>query len=252
VGIPPIGFVFSVLFDSATPDSPFKDARVRQAVEYAIDKVAMTQGIGLGTQFPAYQFAISPPVGQDPWYLPDQPKREFNVAKAKQLLTEAGYPNGFTYPLVSDVRIRQDQVVAIQTYLKAVGINTTLDMADVTRAASFGKDGWKGLLVPGFPYFSSFTQWLAVFDDPVMTNPSMYYPAGWKAGWDAVPAEIDNAKRVAMMRTLLKQAYDEAIQIPYLQDGPRYVTDGTIMDMKWDVPGVNGGYDAVNVWLKKK
>jgi len=252
VGIPPIGFVFPIIPDGANPDSPFKDQRVREAVEYAIDKVAMTQGIGLGTQYPAYQFAISPPVGQDPWYLPDQPKREYNVAKAKQLLADAGYPNGFSYPLVSDVRARQDQVVAIQTYLKAVGINTTLDMADISRASTFGKDGWKGLLVPGFPYFSSFTQWLAVFNDPVMTNPSMYFPAGFKAGWDDVASETDYDKRMTKMRALLKICYDQALSIPYLQDGPRFVDDGTIQDMNWDVPGTNGGYDAVNVWLKKK
>jgi peptide/nickel transport system substrate-binding protein len=252
VDIPPIGFVFPIIPDGANPDSPFKDVRVRQALEYAIDKESMIAGIGLGTQFPAYQFAISPPVGQDPWYLPDQPARKYNPAKAKELLAAAGYPNGFNYPMISDVRIRQDQVVAVQTYLKAVGINTTLDMADVSRASSFGKDGFKGMYMPGFPYFSSFTQWLAVFNDPVMTNPAVYFPPGFKAGWDEVSSEVDFNKRITKMKALLKTCYDEAMLIPYLQDGPRYVDDGKIMDMKWDVPGTNGGYDAVNVWLKKK
>ena len=250
--IPPIAFVFTILFDSASPDSPFKDVRVRQAVEYAIDKVAMTSGIGLGTQWPAYQFAASPPLGQDAWYLPDLPKREYNPAKAKQLLAEAGYPNGFSYPLISDVRIRQDQVVAIQTYLKAVGIETKLDMADVLRASSFGKDGWKGILVPGFPYFSSFTQWLAVFNDPVMTNPSRYLPPGYRAGWDEVAGEIDYDKRMTKMKALMKQAVDEALHVPYLQDGPRYVDDGRIQGMNWNVPGQNGQFDFENMWLKKK
>jgi peptide/nickel transport system substrate-binding protein len=252
VDIPPLGFVFTVIPDSANPDSPFKDIRVRQALEYAIDKVSMTQGIGLGTQFPSYQFATSPPVGQDPWYIPDLAKREYNPAKAKELLAAAGYPNGFSYPLLSDVRARQDQVVAIQTYLKAVGINTTLDMADVMRASTFGKDGFKGILVPGFPYFSSFTQWLAVFNDPVFTYPTVYFPQGFKQAWADVAGEIDGNKRIEKMKALMKQAVDETIQVPYLQDGPRYVDDGTIVDMKWDVPGVTGGYDAANVWLKKK
>jgi peptide/nickel transport system substrate-binding protein len=252
VDIPPIGFVFPVVPDSANPDSPFRDQKVREALEYAIDKVSMTQGIGLGTQYPSYQFAISPPVGQDPWYVADLPKREYNPAKAKALLAEAGYPNGFSYPLLSDVRARDDQVVAIQTYLKAVGINTTLDKADVMRASTFAKDGFKGILIPGFPYFSSFTQWLAVFNDPIFTYPTVYFPQGFKQAWSEVAGEINEVKRMEKMSTLMKQAVTEAIMIPYLQDGPRYVDDGTIMDMKWDVPGVNGGYDAVNAWLKKK
>jgi len=251
VDIPPLAFVFSVIPDSANPDSPFKDVRVRQAVEYAIDKEAMCSGIGQGTQFPAYQWSKQPPLGEDGWYIPDLPQRKYDPAKARELLKEAGYPNGFTYPIVSDVRIRQDQVVAIQTYLKAVGINTTLDMADVARASTFGVQGWKGLLVPGFPHFSSFTQWLAAWNDPVFTNPSMYKPAGWKENWDAVTSEIDFDKRMTKMKALLKQAYEEALMVPYLEDGPRYVTDGKLMDMQWDVPGVSGGYDAANMWLKK-
>jgi len=253
VAIPPLGFVFSIIPDGALPDSPFKDVKMRQAIEYAIDKVAMAEGIGLGTQFPAYQWAASPPLGQDAWYVADLAPRKFDVAKAKALIAEAGYPNGLNYPLISDVRARQDQVVAIQTYLKTVGINTTLDMADVARASTFGTKGWgKGIYIPGFPNFSSFSSWIQAFHDPVMTQPMRFKFAGWDEGWDAVAAEVDYDKRIAKMKDMMRQTYEQAVQIPYIQDGPRYVTDGNIMDMKWDATGVNGLFDAVNVWLKKK
>jgi ABC-type transport system substrate-binding protein len=252
VGIPPLGFVFSFVPDSANPDSPFKDVRVREALEYAVDKAGLAKGIGKGTQFPAYQAAVEPPLGQDAWYIPDAPKREYNVAKAKELLAAAGYPNGFECALTTDVRARQDQIVALQTYFKAVGISTKLDMADVGRASTFPKDGWKGILVGGFPNFSSFTQWVTAYNDPTFVYPSASKPEGWKEGWDAVIAEIDYDKRITLMKNLLRKNYEGAYRIYYIEDGPRYVTDGTIQDIDWDGHHINGYFDAVNVWLKKK
>jgi len=251
VGIPNLGFVFSIIPDSANPDSPFKDAKVRMAMEYAIDKASMATGIGKGTQWPAYQCAASPPLGNDPWYMADVAPREYNVDKAKQLLAEAGYPNGFSYTLVSDVRIRQDMVVAIQTYLKAVGIDTKLDMADVARAATFSKDGWNGILMPGFPNYSAFASWVSTFSDPVMKSISNYKPAGWREGWDEVAAEVDYDKRMAKAKDLLRVLYNEALQTPYLQDGPRYVMDSKVQDINWGGGHTNGFFDPVNVWIKK-
>jgi peptide/nickel transport system substrate-binding protein len=252
VGVPPLGFVFSFLPDSANPDSPFKDARVRQALEYAVDKVNMAKGIGKGTQFPAYQCAVEPPLGQDAWYMADIPNRAYDVAKAKQLLADAGYPNGFSCALTSDVRARQDTIVALQTYFKEVGINTTLDMADVGRASTFPKDGWKGILVGGFPNFSSFTQWVTAFNDPMFNYPSALKPEGWQTGWNTVIAEVDYDKRMTMMKDLLRKNYEGAYRISYLEDGPRYVTDGTVHDIDWDGHHINGYFDAANVWMSKK
>jgi len=243
-----LAFVFSMLPDSAVADSPFAKLEVRQAAEYAIDKVGMANGIGQGTQFAATQLS-SPSNG---WYLKDYPARNFDVAKAKALLTTAGYPNGFTYPMIADVRMRQDQTVALQSYLKDVGINLTLDVADVARITSLQQNGWKGLMVPGFPNWSSFSSWTNRFVSTTITYPSAATPPGWKDGWNAVIAEPDYNKRMTAMQTLLKQVYDQALIIPYIYDAPRYVTDGRIMDMAWDTRNLNGYFAADNVWLAPK
>ncbi|MBI4765345.1 MAG: ABC transporter substrate-binding protein [Deltaproteobacteria bacterium] len=71
--------------------SPFKDERVRQAMDHCLDraKIASTLWGRLGI-----------PIGQgfdpkdSPWGFEDIGYREYNITKAKQLLKEAGYPNG--------------------------------------------------------------------------------------------------------------------------------------------------------------
>jgi peptide/nickel transport system substrate-binding protein len=243
-----LAFVFSVVPDSANADSPFAKVQVRQALEYALDKAGMAKGIGLGTQYPAVQLGTS----KDPWYIKDYPTRSYDLAKAKQLLADAGYPNGFSYPLISDVRMRQDQTVAIQSYLKEAGMNLTMDVADVARMTSLQSNGWKGLMIPGFPNWDSFSSWTNRFLNPTLTYPSAATPPGWKDGWNKMAATVDFNQRMTMMRDWLKQNYDQAYVIPYIYDSPRYVTDGTVMDMSWDARNTNGYFDPANVWLKKK
>ena len=84
-------YLSGFVVDSKNPDSPFADVRVRQALEYAIDKQAICDTIGFGFWTPAYQAAA-----QGSWaYNPDVVGYPYNPTKAKQLLAEAGYPNGF-------------------------------------------------------------------------------------------------------------------------------------------------------------
>lgn len=101
-------------------DSPLKNQKVRQALNYAIDKQALIQGVldGNATQIatiatPQYQFydaAIAP--------------YEYNPEKAKQLLAEAGYPDGFDIQLsvTESYMSGQDVAQAIAGQLEKVGI----------------------------------------------------------------------------------------------------------------------------------
>ncbi|MHB9091661.1 MAG: ABC transporter substrate-binding protein, partial [Chloroflexota bacterium] len=71
--------------------SPFKDVRVRQAANYAIDRVGMHKALGFGVGEPHhYPYWLKGTAGYDESIL----KYEYNPAKVKELLTQAGYPNG--------------------------------------------------------------------------------------------------------------------------------------------------------------
>ena len=132
----------SVLTDSAYPDSIFTDIRLRRAVEYAIDKQAICDTIGYGYWEPLNQ-AAKP--GGWAWN-PDVVGYPYNPDKARELLAEAGYPDGFKtqlHVLSRPVDI-PDSMTAVQGYLAEVGIDADLFLYDRGGAwhAIAAKGGW--------------------------------------------------------------------------------------------------------------
>jgi ABC-type transport system substrate-binding protein len=143
-----VGFVDSIWPNTSDPDSVWNDVRLRYALDYAIDKAAVAQAIGMGEYPPLYQLA---PPGE--WgYRPDYPERRYDPEKAKALLAEAGYPDGLKTTLIlQNVPSGIDACTAIKQYLDAVGIETELDVADAGR---FFGTVW-GTAQPGLSYMWS-------------------------------------------------------------------------------------------------
>jgi peptide/nickel transport system substrate-binding protein len=78
-----------------TRDIPFKDARVRRALNYAVNRQPIVDIIFEGKTVPANQPAGRAVLG----YNASLPMFNYDPAKAKKLLAEAGYPNGFKFVL---------------------------------------------------------------------------------------------------------------------------------------------------------
>ena len=134
---------YGLVPDSADPKSPFANLKVRQATAYAIDTELIVKSILLGGAEAINQYAYKAHWG----YNPNVIGYPYNPNKAKQLLAEAGYPNGFktkiTYWNFSDIPLA---IAAVQAYLKAVGIDAELDPADYGRWFQiFGGGKWEGL-----------------------------------------------------------------------------------------------------------
>jgi peptide/nickel transport system substrate-binding protein len=124
------------------PDSPLVKKKVREAIEYAINRPALANVLGFGQFEPLTQIVPS----FSPAYNKGFDLRPYNPEKAKQLLAEAGYPNGFSVSIMTVAQSR-DAATAVQNYLADVGIKADIDIADFGRyaAALFGGKGWDGL-----------------------------------------------------------------------------------------------------------
>jgi len=106
-------------------EKPFDDVRVRQAMAYGINRKAVTDVMTEGLVGPNSQWYPKGFVGYDATLDSIYP---YDVAKAKQLLTDAGFPNGFTFNAVigdtSTSYIQQNEL--IQGQLKQIGVTMNI------------------------------------------------------------------------------------------------------------------------------
>lgn len=116
-----VGFL---LLDAAarTPDSPFGDVKVRQAVAHAIDRTSIVDALLKGSSQVINSSCFPSQFGCDT----DVKTYDYDPEKAKALLAEAGYPDGFTTDFYA--YRNRDYAEAISSYLNAVGIKTNFNM----------------------------------------------------------------------------------------------------------------------------
>lgn len=116
--------MFYLNTESATP---MKDKRVRQAVEYAIDKEAIVQAVCYGFGTPAY--AIVPESVVE--YKPVKEPHTYNLEKAKELMKEAGCENGFSMEIwTSSLQTNTEICQVVQEQLAAINIKADILVQD--------------------------------------------------------------------------------------------------------------------------
>ena len=118
---PPAGQV-SAKDGSALPKNPYLDIRVREAIDLAIDRKALAEIAMEGLGKPVNQVVTPSIFG----YNKALPERKYDVAAAKKLMADAGYPNGFklAFSFTQDRLPGDTQVgTTIAQMLAAIGID---------------------------------------------------------------------------------------------------------------------------------
>jgi len=200
-------------------DPILKDARVRQALAYAIDRRPMLEYLLRGFARPAR--SVLPP---ESWaYNGDVPAYNYDPARARQLLEQAGYPavNGMRFHLTMKASTEEStrlMAAVLQQQLRQVGI--ALDIRTF-EFATFFSDVTHGL----FQLYS--LRWIGGNEDPdifeYIFHSAKFPPNGANRGYFTDPrvdALIDQARHELDQNTR-KQIYAEiqrslADQLPYL------------------------------------
>ena len=196
--------------DSTQP--PFDDVRVRMAVSHAIDREGLVSAIQRGFGTPLAGIFIPQTFGFDPSVQP-----EYNVEKAKELLAEAGYPDGFevefdtfTGSITDHSRVAE----AIVGMLEEVGIEASLNVADI---ATWGPQRLANATSPIYNY--SFGD--AYFDHgpnlkTFISGAQGYYYSGdeeLEALIDEALASFDDEERSALYSEIIRQFYEKGILV---------------------------------------
>jgi peptide/nickel transport system substrate-binding protein len=105
---------------------PLGDVRVRQALNYGIDRAAVANVIGAGHGRPTAQMAVP---GDDSFDASLDKRYPYDPEKARQLLAAAGYPKGFSLRTLSTTIVAMDQFgQAVSGQLAKVGVKLDLDV----------------------------------------------------------------------------------------------------------------------------
>jgi peptide/nickel transport system substrate-binding protein len=244
------GSMWVLTFDSRNSEI-FAKAKVRQAIEYAVDKEAICAGPGVGLYKPAYQ--IVP--GDSPYYNKSCPPRRYDPKKAKKLLAEAGYPNGFSFKGFFQDTTWKDGVVAVQSYLDAVGIKMEIVYVN---AAAYSQIRALGKLDKGaatHATLNTYSNSLFVMDFYFRSDSAIYQFMSRPAGSDALIAQA-KASKVAAETTKINQqisklVYDDATVIPLWLNPRIVVLDKTVQNSGWFINrDSNNNKFGTATWLK--
>ncbi len=130
-----------------TKKKPFDDVRVRQAIAHAIDKDAIIEGVYNNVGKKANSTLGPKVIG----YSPNVPSFPYDLDKARALLAEAGYPNGFKASVyLNDNKARINVAEVLQAQLKMIGIDLEVKVMEFGAYLEAAANGETDLLISGW------------------------------------------------------------------------------------------------------
>ena len=197
----------------------FKDLRVRQAVVAAINNAAIVDKVMNRLTVPAEQFSAKGMSGYNP-----RLKSRFDLEKARKLMQEAGYGQGFSVSIIApNNRYTNDEKIAeaVVAMLEKINIKAELKTMPVSQYWPEFKKRKAGLQMVG---------WIPDTEDSANYFEFLLYCDNKEKGWGAYSSgycnpqidqqvqsaalELDAKKRSQILRDAEKMAYDDAAFIP--------------------------------------
>lgn len=203
-------------------DTPLKDVRVRQALNYAVDRKALSEGLLGGKAVAASQPGSSVVYGHDP----SIPPIPYDPATAKKLLSEAGYPNGFKFVVQGVIGAGASDAAMYQKIaqdLLAIGVTMEIQpfpLSELFRGVI--EDRWDG-----DAFGNSFTAEPTVDVLQVVRNHSCLSPKPLYCDQRIMPvikaavAEFDPAKGLEMRHQIMRFYRDQYMAL-FLYELPRW------------------------------
>jgi ABC-type transport system substrate-binding protein len=236
--------------DSANPDSPYTNKKVREAVQYALDQKTMVDKLGQGMWKYTNQVAPQESIG----YVDSLAGRPYNPAKAKQLLAEAGYPSGFKTSLISNnSEVPRELLEAMQKYFADVGL--TADIQYLPQAAwnELVFKGWhNGYIYEGVGMSPNYAYALNNFFG--VTSPflsSLRRSQGWGEALDKALTATDYEGMKRYTQEAVKIAHDDAMMIFTDAHGTPYFQHKYVQNSGFYAVGHFMAWTPEKCWLDK-
>jgi ABC-type transport system substrate-binding protein len=232
--------------DTANASSPWSKKEFREAVEYALNKEAIAKAIGYGYLKEAYQI----PSAGNPAYDPNfTGARKYDPEKAKQLLAQAGYPDGVkTTLIIAPMGINKDITVAMQADLAKVGITVDLEYPDVGKFTSYIFGAWSNAAI------------MTAIPDEINYNlPFNFISFMFGQSWQRTPEFMQAvqaslaapAADAALMQKAIGIVSRDASLIPVYENFQGWATQSYVMDTGVDQRAFSTGWNPENIWLNK-
>jgi peptide/nickel transport system substrate-binding protein len=216
----------SIQFQLKNPNTPWHDLRVRQAIAYAIDRKAIVTGLLHGVPV-SYPRLLPGETGYDP----NLKGYDYNPAKARQLMNEAGYANGFTMPFFIQTGIffgMEETAEAVTLYLKQ-NLNITTQSQGLGLAELIGK-----IFASGRDPSARF---VAIGGYPIASLPTPLWGIGL-AFYGKNPSALYDDPELDRLFDKAEATFDLAKQAPYIKGIMSLEQKDLYIITLWDYVGV--------------
>jgi len=217
-----IAFISFDAIGRASPDTPLKNKKVREAISYAIDRNALAKNL-IGASSRSLDSVCYPPQFG---CTDDVRKFTYDVAKAKALMTEAGYPNGFDIEvLASRSRPVADAIIG---YLAAIGIRGKLQFLQYPAVVEKRRSNQAALVIDDWGS-SSINDTSAMVDSFFRNGPDDYTKDPAIIGaLDKASKTLDVDVRKAAFKDMLQRVANEAYWLPLFTMPINYVLSADV------------------------